>query len=439
MKATMTHAPGATATACSAVEAPFASALRGPVLLATDAEGASGAPAVAARLLADRLAQPLHVVSVIDSPPVYTTAPDVALMVPSLTRERRAAAEGAVRRKLERAMEPGRAWALHLVDGSPAREICRTAREIDASIIVLGAGSRRRGRRVVSGALAAEVLRRAPCAVLSVAPGFTALPRRIVAAMDFSPASIHAVQTALLLADEHATVTLVHVQPLFPIPYEIHDAAGTLLDGDVTPLLERVRDGFQASVSSPVTIATRIESGDIAAQVVSVAEELAADLVTVGTHGPGRAERFFVGSVAARVLHRAGCTVLATPIPPTAERARLELWMTGTVVFKEPAQWPAILDALSTRNLGRRLTVELDDPAIGAQMSASGYVLRGVVYDPHDRRAEVMLGSALSGTAHITHSIGQVTSLAIAAAHDGRDRALEVRHKGGHTLVLFDD
>jgi nucleotide-binding universal stress UspA family protein len=415
------------------------SELAGPVLLATEAEGASEAPLTVARLLAERLGQPLHLVTVLEPQPVYSTAPEVAFMIPALGGERDAAYEAAVRRSLAQLTEPGGPATIHLPHGHPAREIVRTASAIGASVIVMGAAPHRRGQHFVSGVRAAQVLRRAPCPVLSVAPGAGSLPRRIVAAIDFSPDSLHAAHIALRLADEHAVLTLVHVLPEFRLQHELHAASGAILGGDVAALLDRVRSDLQPHAPGDVRIETRVVKGAAASEVLGVADAVNADLIAVGTHGPGRVERYIVGSVAAHILHRAACSVLATPRPGSLERMELELWMSGTAVTKDPAQWRAVLDAFSRRNAGRPVTVEIDDPKFGAQVEATGYALRGVTYDPHDRVVEIMLGEAVKGKAHMTHGIAGVSAVGIAASAEGDDRVLEVRHGRGHTLVLFDD
>lgn len=243
---------------------------------------------------------------------------------------------------------------------------------------------------------------------------------------------------ALVLSSDPATVTLVHVEPPFRLPYQVHDRSGAIWGGDVRPLFERVREGLRASTPSPIAVETRVEAGGAGERVVVVGDEVIADLITVGSHGPGCVERCFVGSVAANILYLAACSVLAVPEAPAEERVRLEVWMAGTVLFTGPVRWAELLEAFSRRNAGRHVSVAIDDPKLGAQMNASGYALRGVAYDGNDRRVEIMLGNALGETADVTCIIEEVVSLSIAAAHDGRDRALEVRHVRGHTLVVFD-
>jgi nucleotide-binding universal stress UspA family protein len=53
-----------------------------------------------------------------------------------------------------------------------------------------------------------------------------------------------------------------------------------------------------------------VTTGDAAATVTSVQSALAADLIVMGTHGRRGVPRFFLGSVAERVVREAGCPVL---------------------------------------------------------------------------------------------------------------------------------
>ena len=68
-----------------------------------------------------------------------------------------------------------------------------------------------------------------------------------------------------------------------------------------------------------------------------------------------------------------------------------------------------------------------------------GYALRGASYDRRDGRLELMLGAPGSGGAHLTHSIGDVTSIAVLTEPDQRDRALQARHGQGQTILTFRD
>src|SRR5690606_22120685 len=125
--------------------------------------------------------------------------------------------------------------------------------------------------------------------------------------------------------------------------------------------------------------------------------------------------------------------------PSAAEVERIERLLTGTAETSEAARWPALLEAFSQRNAGRPTQLELDDPAIGAQIQVSGYTLRGASYDRRDGRIELMLAAPGSGGAHLTHSIGDVTSVAVLTEPDQRDRALQARHGAGQAILTFRD
>ena len=65
-----------------------------------------------------------------------------------------------------------------------------------------------------------------------------------------------------------------------------------------------------AALSTPATVVARIEVGDPGAMLCRVAEEIAADIVTVGSRGRGVIKRALLGSVSAHVVHNAPCPVM---------------------------------------------------------------------------------------------------------------------------------
>jgi hypothetical protein len=78
----------------------------------------------------------------------------------------------------------------------------------------------------------------------------------------------------------------------------------------------------------------------------------------------------------------------------------------------------------------------VNDPELGAQVIAAGYLLQGVAYDWRDERVEIMLGDPGSTERHLTHSVGAVTGLDILrrGEHDG---VLCIGHRDGRTLLLL--
>ena len=100
-----------------------------------------------------------------------------------------------------------------------------------------------------------------------------------------------------------------------------------------------------------------------------------------------------------------------------------------------PAAWVGELRAFTARNAGRLMMLEVDDPELGAQHHGMGLQLRGVAYDPRDRRVEIMIGGVLGGEDHLTHTVGPVSAIDLLSYADGHDRVLRVAAGGGQTLL----
>jgi hypothetical protein len=176
----------------------------------------------------------------------------------------------------------------------------------------------------------------------------------------------------------------------------------------------------------------------VATELLELASEVNADLITVGRHSRNVVERFFVGSVATTVMHGAACSVLASPDPSAAETIRLKLRLTDSAVSDNSGEWAGVLAAASARSAGRQVTLEEDDPAIGAQIQASGFVLMGIDYDKRTKRVDVMLGRSSGPGPHLTRTIDNVGTIAFKADPAGRDQAIEIQHGNGRTLLVFE-
>jgi nucleotide-binding universal stress UspA family protein len=257
----------------------------------------------------------------------------------------------------------------------------------------------------------------------------------VVAAIDFSPASIRAAEAALLVVDEGAHITLLHVAPEFVFGELLADASKRAVSVDVAHALDRLRDELYRFSPADVRIDLQIVAGGVVDGVLAQVADARADLIAAGTHGPNVLERFFIGSVAGILLHVAPTSVLASPAPDPLETARRHAM---TVVTERPEEWSAVLQSISERNLSRRVIVEVDDPEFGAQVQAHGYLFQGAAWDPVDARVDVMLGAVAGGMTHLTRSIRGVASIGVSRVEQGKDRALELRHGSGHTLLIFE-
>ncbi len=117
-------------------------------------------------------------------------------------------------------------------------------------------------------------------------------------------------------------------------------------------------------------------------------------------------------------------------------RARVTAQPSVVTTLTRP-EWSAKLDEFTRRNIGRRGTLEVDDPDLGAQAQEHDYPLLGATYDPHDGRVELMFGELGNVGRHLARSIGDVDSIDTLRNEKGRDIALRISHGAGQTLLTF--
>jgi nucleotide-binding universal stress UspA family protein len=411
----------------------------GPILLATAGEGDLRA-IDAARLLAARGGAPVVVLSALEPPiPVMTGLDGATAWTPDYD-DYVAAQRHAVERRLGETLGPGVDWPVEVVVESPSRAIAEAARSRHASLVVIGIGQHDLTARLLSGEIPLRIIRRSPAPVLAVTDEPLRVPAHTaVVAMDFSPSSVRAARAALDLLDDGGTLHLVHVWarealdvPALAAAREQYERA---LPGRFARVERLLLDGARSVTILPTTL-----HGRPAEQLVDFARAHGADLLAAGRSGHGLFERLLVGSVTTGLVRAAPCAVLVTPEPSVAERAELELALTGAAESHRRDEWSALLDAFTRRNRGRRASMEVDDPDLGAQAQESGYTFRGATYDRHDERVTLMLGAPAGrgeGAAHLTRSIDGVTAVAVHGDPSGSDVALAVGRGDGQTLLTF--
>lgn len=139
--------------------------------------------------------------------------------------------------------------------------------------------------------------------------------RRILFASDFSKASRKAFATAVTMAKgSRATLTVLHViAPLVPISPDQYIGPETWqqLDEEAHRWAKRqVAVRVNKAKKQGVRVVGLIAEGNPAQQVVRIANSKRFDLVIIGTHGRTGLAKFFLGSVAGRVVATASCPVL---------------------------------------------------------------------------------------------------------------------------------
>lgn len=136
--------------------------------------------------------------------------------------------------------------------------------------------------------------------------------KTIVIATDGSPSAREALAFGLELAEEQdAAATVVHVAPRLDVLPGTGFAPGgatphELTDDDRAPLVE----ARELAEEEGVEIKTELLTGHPAGEIVTYADNVAADLIVVGSRGNGAIASALLGSVSLAVLHDARRPVL---------------------------------------------------------------------------------------------------------------------------------
>lgn len=197
--------------------------------------------------------------------------------------------------------------------GKAAPEIIATAHEQRSDLIVLSTHSYSGVQRLLLGSTAEQVVRHAPCSVLTLREQAAAPTRirRILAPVDFSPPSREALRYAVEFAGAFdADLTVFHAVLSLPPPRRLAAFARGLEVEALKQAREDLAALVQAEVRGAIPVSTKIAAGVPRDAIVRVAGRLKADLIIVATHGKKGLERWVMGSTAELVVRHAPCPVL---------------------------------------------------------------------------------------------------------------------------------
>ena len=266
--------------------------------------------------------------------------------------------------------------------------------------------------------------------------------RRILCPIDFSDASRHALEHAVVIAGWYRSrIVALHVgHPMILLsPLVLFtDPPGAILptEPDRQQLRQQLREWLVPAEKAGLETEALFDEGNSVARILERARSLPADLIVMGTHGRGGFERLILGSVTERILRKAKCPVLTVPPPATASSKLPFKQMLCPIDFSEPSI-SALQFAFSIVAVGRPGVSEAlvrpfrVPPAVGGgdQAAVGGPDFRGraAVVRPG---AEVELGEAVPsnpgarrGGAHRSHRDGR------AWAQRPRRDAVWVDHK----------
>jgi nucleotide-binding universal stress UspA family protein len=214
-----------------------------------------------------------------------------------------------------------------VAEGDVATEVLAEAETAD--MVVLGTHGRSGFEHLILGSVAEKVVRKAHCPVMTIPPAASdatkAVPsifHRIVAGVDFSDASLHALKYALSLAEEaDAHLTVLRV---VEVPRELAEWAAESDEGKgyvkrwKELALTRLHDVVPDDVRVYCHVEERVETGQPYRELLRVAAEQSAGLIVIGAHGHNVLDRMFFGSTAQHVVRHAACPVLTIRAPASS-------------------------------------------------------------------------------------------------------------------------
>ncbi|MDX1945599.1 MAG: universal stress protein [Pirellulaceae bacterium] len=132
--------------------------------------------------------------------------------------------------------------------------------------------------------------------------------KNVVVPVDFSTASLAAVDVGLALVDQPAHLHVVHVV-IDITPLEAGEVWGVI---DPQSRMEQVEKALREKLADAkyAGIQTTVLLGEPAHGIANYAQEKQADLIVIPSHGRTGLTRLLIGSVAERVVRLAHCPVL---------------------------------------------------------------------------------------------------------------------------------
>jgi nucleotide-binding universal stress UspA family protein len=223
------------------------------------------------------------------------------------------------------------AFMLRQASNARAEILCQ-ARALMSDLLVLGSHGRSGFERLLLGSVTESIVRTSPCPVM-VVPARTATAAgpglignrqpRVLCAVDFSDASLAALEYAISLSEEaDADLLLLHS---IEVPPELREHIPLPRDFDLdrchaearAESLTRLRALVPASARIYCRVGTAVAEGAAYHRILATAAEQPADLIVMGRHGRGAVDLLLFGSNTARVIRAATCPVLI--VPPVEE------------------------------------------------------------------------------------------------------------------------
>ena len=308
------------------VETPLREAAVKNILFATDFSEASEAALPFAAAFCEYFGSQLHLMHVLpDVKLLRPGAPDPAVFG-SIYEDARSNAQEKMRRLSKRMKTlPHQVYVRH---GYIPRVVCEMVQELEIDLVLAGTHGRTGLGRLIMGSVAEEILREAPCPVLTVGPNvvgasvrnlgrferdakpMAAEIRDVLYATDFRQQSKHAaVLAASLAATFGASLGMLHV---------IDDYGDKLSEepGPVEVSLKKLREILPGDIGLEREPELLVQFGVPAESILHTAAERQTGLIVLGARPTGghlKAATHLGAPVAHRIIVGANCPVLTVP------------------------------------------------------------------------------------------------------------------------------
>jgi universal stress protein E len=204
--------------------------------------------------------------------------------------------------------------------GDPFDAILRTAADLNADLIVMGAHRKQFLRDVFVGTTIERVIRSGPYPVLMVNNEVQGDPyRTVLAPVDMSEPSANAIRVAQTLGlIDDARVTLIHAfHPFAKAKMTMTGLDQASIDEYVASQRQTARDelsGFLVATGFGGTgWSRRIEEGRAFEVISHAVNETRPDLLVIGTHGRSGLMKLLLGSVTEEILRSLNVDILVVP------------------------------------------------------------------------------------------------------------------------------
>jgi nucleotide-binding universal stress UspA family protein len=206
-----------------------------------------------------------------------------------------------------------------VVEGRAVPEILRRAEQLPADLLVMGTHGRSGFEALFLGSVTEKVLRSTHVPVLTVPAAVERVEavtyKTILCPLEFSDASIRALQYALTLAQESgARLILLHVIELLVDAPQVRELGHFTVPEYQRHLEEEARARLRSAVPDDARVwctpEERVMPGKAYRVILDLADQQQAEVIVMGVHGKGALNRRLFGSTTHHVIREARCPVL---------------------------------------------------------------------------------------------------------------------------------